>query len=254
MATEETKDSYKYVPGFFNYIESGATASAKVVVDVLRSALHPKSVLDVGCGRGAWLSVWKDAGTEVLGVDGDYVERDSLLIEPGEFLAKDISRPFDLSRQFDMVQCLEVAEHVEEENGVTLVQNLAAHGNVILFSAAVPGQGGENHVNEKPLEYWREKFASCGLVPFDYVRPLVKNDKRVEPWYRYNTILYVRRSLIATLPRQVAATAVAEGDRIRDYSPPVWRIRKAVLRILPVGIVTMLARVKHAILIRFRSR
>ena len=91
----------------------------------------------------------------MTGVDGPYVDRCKLLIDAGDFHAADLAAPIDLGRQFDLVQSLEVAEHLPAAKAEQFVETLTAHGSRILFSAAVPGQGGENHINEQLPDYWR---------------------------------------------------------------------------------------------------
>ena len=68
-------------------------------------------------------------------------------------------------------------------------------GRFILFSAAVPGQGGEHHVNEQPYDYWRKRFAEAGFTAYDFVRPRIAADNGISFWYRYNIILFVRDEL-----------------------------------------------------------
>src|SRR5215469_3474240 len=109
--------SYKYDDEFFDFVEASAGKSAaafiEVVVKDLLSGLLPQSVIDVGCGRGVWGAEWRRRGvTRCLGVDGEYVPRSSLLIPEADCLPRDLAKPFDLGRRFDLVQCLEVAEHV----------------------------------------------------------------------------------------------------------------------------------------------
>jgi 2-polyprenyl-3-methyl-5-hydroxy-6-metoxy-1,4-benzoquinol methylase len=140
-----------YRPEFFDYIERGSLRSAATVIPIIRSLARVESVLDIGCGRGAWLSEWRRQGVgDVAGADGSYVDQASLAIPVEQFIATDLSQPIDLRRRFDLVQCLEVAEHLPADSADTLVDSLVRHGSVILFSAAVPGQGGEHHVNEQP--------------------------------------------------------------------------------------------------------
>lgn len=232
----------KYDDVFFDYVDAGAIRSAQVIVVRLFAALRPSSVLDVGCGRGGWLSTWKSAGcTLVQGIDGDYVDRSRLYIAPDAFRPTDLSAPFDLGRRFDLVQCLEVAEHIVPAYGSGLIDSIVRHGDVVLFSAAVPGQGGTTHVNERPLDYWRGLFAARGYAPFDALRPQVHADQRIEPWYRFNTILYANSAGQATLPADIKDSLVPEGIALADFGPLSWRLRKAVLRHLPVGAVNQAA-------------
>ena len=141
---------------FLRYMESSGRPSAAAIVPLLQQMLPIASVVDVGCANGAWVAEWLRRGvSDAVGVDGEYVDQSSLVIPPECFHAADLSRPFSLGRRFDLVQCLEVGEHIPAEYADVFVGNLVDHGNLVLFSAATPGQGGEYHVNEQPMEYWR---------------------------------------------------------------------------------------------------
>ncbi len=232
----------KYDDDFFDYVDTGAIQSAQVIVARLFAALRPASVLDVGCGRGGWLGVWAAAGcASVQGVDGDYVDRTRLHIPQDAFRSTDLAAPFDLGRRFDLVQCLEVAEHLAPAHATVLIDSIVRHGDVVLFSAAVPGQGGTQHINERPLNYWRELFAARGFVAFDAVRPHIHTDRRIEPWYRFNTVLYANPAGQATLPADIREARVAEGTTLTEFGPLSWQLRKAILRHLPVGVIDQAA-------------
>jgi SAM-dependent methyltransferase len=239
--------SHEYKDDFFDYINAGSTASARVICPLLVRWLSPTSLLDVGCGAGAWCKQWSESGVaNVRGVDGEYVNLSALLINEDQFTSRDLSQSFDLSERFDLVTSLEVAEHVAESSAKLFVENLARHGDAVMFSAAVPGQGGEFHVNEQPLEYWRAHFAALGFRCFDPVRPRVVENALVEPWYRYNTLLYVRGAKVDSLPREILDTEVIAGSAIKGMAPLSWRARNAILRNLPEPIVSALVQVKHA--------
>ncbi|HUF08252.1 MAG TPA: class I SAM-dependent methyltransferase [Rhodothermales bacterium] len=176
---------------FFARLETLALRSAEVVVPILLDFIRPRSVVDVGCGTGAWLSVFMDHGVDdVLGIDGDYVDRERLLIPPDRFLAADLANPLNLDRRFDLVLSLEVAEHLPEMAAEGYVESLTRLGSTVLFSAAIPGQGGTNHVNEQWPEYWAGLFETSGFFPVDYLRDKIWDNKTVAWWYAQNAILY----------------------------------------------------------------
>jgi len=238
---------YEYRADFYNYLASFAINSAERVVPRLAGMFPIRSVVDFGCGHGAWLSVWQNAGVSITGVDGSYVDRRHLRIDPGYFHAADLAEPIDLGRRFDLVQSLEVAEHLPAAKAQQFVDTLTAHGSCVLFSAAVPGQGGEHHVNEQPLDYWRAMFRQKGFVAVDCLRPLIVGDAEIEPWYRYNIVPYVAEDHLAALPEMLRSRRVADADRLDDYRPLPYRLRHALMRRLPVGAVSQLSRLRASL-------
>jgi hypothetical protein len=238
---------HNYDDKFFDYIGRGARRSAQHVIPFLRAHLHVSSIVDIGCGRGVWVDEWRRSGVEdALGVDGDYVSSDRLVMPKERFLAFDLSKPIRLGRRFDLVQSLEVAEHLPASAAEVFIDTLVAHSDIILFSAAAPGQGGEFHVNEQPYEYWRAKFATRGYQVVDCVRPNILGIRSVEPWYRYNTFLYVDEKAVDKIPLTFRQMQVPREEIIADLAPIAWRLRNSALRWFPQPVVQRIARLKHA--------
>src|SRR5262245_15551279 len=105
--------SHVYSTDFYDYIDAGSRASARVVAGLMLGEMKVGSLLDIGSGHGAWAAEWLKAGVkDVIAVDGDYVERDQLAIPSANFRAHDLTTSLDLGRRFDLVQSLEVAEHL----------------------------------------------------------------------------------------------------------------------------------------------
>jgi SAM-dependent methyltransferase len=238
---------YEYSADFYRYLASFAARSARAVVPRLTAFLPVRSVVDFGCGQGAWLSVWRSTGASVVGVDGPYVDPNRLLIDAAAFHAADLAQPIDLGRRFDLVQSLEVAEHLPAARAEQFIATLTAHGPCVLFSAAIPGQGGENHINEQPPGYWRAIFRKRGYVAIDCLRPQLVNDPAVERSYRYNMMLYVTEPHLASLPEAVRACRVRDGEALVDYRPFSYRLQNAVVRRLPLEAVNRLARLKASL-------
>jgi SAM-dependent methyltransferase len=157
-----------------------------------------KSLLDVGCGRGTWVRAAIRHGLEdVLGVDGVAVPEQRLLFPKDRFQQRDLRAPFDLRREFDLLTCLEVAEHLPAESAPHLVVSLTKHSRRILFAAACPGQPGQHHVNCQWPDYWQALFNQHGYTCSDWPRWLIWMDQRIEPWYRQNTFFAERQPELA---------------------------------------------------------
>ena len=242
-----------YSGGFYDYIDAGSRASARTVARLLLGEVRIGSLLDVGSGHGAWAAEWLAAGvTDVVAVDGDYVARDRLAIPSDRFRPHDLLQPLDLDRRFDLVQSLEVAEHLPDAAADGFVDTLTRHGNLVLFSAAVPHQGGEHHVNEQPLSYWRAKFAARGYAPYDWLRPRIAADRAVMPWYRFNTLLYANTDGAARLSPAIGSTRVAEGAPVDVSGDLSWRTRRTLVRLIPPVLVKPIAMAKASVEARFR--
>jgi hypothetical protein len=113
-------------------------------------------------------------------------------MDQSHFKVQDLTRPWNLGRKYDLVICLEVAEHLPDSASDLLVETLTKHGDVIIFSAAIPGQGGQNHVNEQWTSYWQNKFSKLGFYFHDVLRPLIWTNKSIEWWYKQNMFLVTR--------------------------------------------------------------
>lgn len=180
-----------YTPEFFKTKLVDSYISAKHIVSFVLEFLSIRSVLDVGCGTGHFLRAFYEAGvTEIEGVDGNYVPRDQLVIKPEIFQTVDLAREFDLRRKYDLVVSLEVAEHLPADSADGFVNSLTRHGSVILFSAALPGQGGIGHINEQWPSYWAQRFEKCGYKAYDIFRPRLWDNREVAWWYRQNLLLF----------------------------------------------------------------
>ena len=186
-----------YDRAFFSAQSDGSSRSARVVVPLVLTLVQDvSSVVDVGCGTGGWLSVFKEHGVgRVRGLDGGgAVGRGQLEIEPEEFTGADFELPLEIDEGFDLCVCLEVAEHLTDRAAPQLVKNLCELSDVVLFSAALVGQGGINHINERWPSYWATHFKAAGYRPFDIVRGRLWYDARVEWWHRQNLLLFANES------------------------------------------------------------
>jgi SAM-dependent methyltransferase len=190
-----------YTVDFFEKHREGARKSARAIVPMVMEWVRPRSVVDVGCGTGTWLSSFREFGVEeIFGVDGPDALQSRLEIAPSQFLAFDLGTPLRIARQFDLVVSLEVAEHLPAECAGLFVESLTRLGPVVLFSAAIPFQGGTHHVNEQWPAYWAKHFGGHGYVPFDCLRRRIWQNEAVEWWYAQNILLFGKEERIAEYP------------------------------------------------------
>ncbi len=218
MVTEKT---YKHIE------EEHNVHAATEVVPYLMQVFNPASVLDVGCGIGTWLSQFKKAGVKrITGIDNPYVNVNLLLryLRKEEFSPHDLTRPFDLKQRFDLVMSLEVAEHLPETSAAAFIESLTKHGDIIIFSAAVPYQEGQNHINEQWPEYWQALFHKHGYVAFDFLREEFWNNKKVDIWYRQNMIIYAKPS------NQLLENFSPAVNKLAKIHPELFELRMKKLK------------------------
>jgi SAM-dependent methyltransferase len=224
----------EYSPQFYHRLKSGSRNSAKAVVPVVFQLVRPHSVVDVGCGTGAWLAEFERQGvSDILGVDGAHIPVDQLEIDPGSFLAAEFTQPFRLRGQFDLAVSLEVAEHLKPSQSEQFVETLTNLAPIVLFSAAIPYQGGEHHVNEQWPAYWVERFAAHNYVALDPFRRWLWERSDVDWWYAQNLLLFVRQDRASKLPR-LSSLIQCDSDiqtyiHPRNYLNHAWQNR--VLRV-----------------------
>ena len=171
------------------------TNAAEIIVPEIIRLFEPKSVIDVGCGIGSWLKVYKQNGIiEFLGIDGFHIKSKDLLIDDRFFIPTDLEtlRPDDF-KKFDICQCLEVAEHLSENAAIRFIENLTSLSDIIIFSAAVPGQTGENHKNEQPFSYWVDIFRLFNFDCYDIFREKYWSNPKIEWWYKQNMFSFIKQ-------------------------------------------------------------
>jgi SAM-dependent methyltransferase len=190
--------SSAYTNTFFARRKSETWEAALRIVPHVLEYTQPGSVVDVGCATGEFLAAFGDNGIEdIYGIDGAYVQKNLLVIPQEKFRPLDLNRPFTLDRTFDLAVCLEVAEHLRPQSAAHFIASLSKLAPVILFSAAIPYQGGTSHLNEQWPEYWAELFQQHGFVPVDALREHIWLDRGISIVYRQNMLFFCKEEVFA---------------------------------------------------------
>lgn len=150
-----------------SFYEGGACQStgrsADAIVALLNARWAPRSVFDFGCGQGWLLGAFQKLGVEAMGCEGSAMGVKRCPKDTVVFQA-DLRQPLAINRTFELVICVEVAEHLPARAEKTLVASIAnAASNRVLFSASGPGQDGDDHINLKPPEHWVALFRTHGF-------------------------------------------------------------------------------------------
>jgi hypothetical protein len=195
----------RYDRQFYEARCDGSLQSARAIVPIILHYFSVRSVVDIGCGIGTWLKVFEENGiSNILGIDGPHIDHDMLVIRKEKFVAADLRNQLSVPGYYDLALSLEVAEHLPKELSTAFVMSLTAAAPVVLFSAAVPGQPGIEHINAQWQDYWRAIFRDRSYVALDIVRPTIWGRQDVDYWYQQNTIIYCHDTIAATrsdLPR-----------------------------------------------------
>ena len=183
-----------------------------------------RSVVDIGCGVGSWLATFAANGvTDFHGFDGAHINSAFLQIPSERFTSADLTQPLSISRRYDLALSLEVAEHLDPEVADRHIDQLTRLAPVVLFSAAIPGQGGMHHVNEQWPEYWAARFAALHYRAVDALRPqLARFSTKVEFWYAQNILLYVEESVLSNYPKLSSLVLATHADSLAWVHPAAY--------------------------------
>jgi hypothetical protein len=192
MSDEELRDYVNhwewrkmYSTTYYHKICQGSIESAKIVMELL--CFRHDFVLDVGCGVGEW----HNGNPNYYGIDYQ-VKKEDLLIPFDHFKECNLDKDFpEINQKYDLVLCLEVAEHLRPHRAEGLVKTLCSLSDKVLFSAAIPFQGGIGHVNEQWQSWWANLFKQNGFGVSPN-QPDIRNANGVELWYKNNMVLYER--------------------------------------------------------------
>lgn len=186
-----------YNDDFYTYQKNEGITHGMIILGFFNKYFNFNSIVDFGCGTGNFLGAALEMGIkDIVGIDGDYVDKKYLVFPEENFknfnLAED---KIDLKKKYDVAICLEVLEHIDAKFEDNAVDNIVRHADTLLISAGHPGQGGTNHINEKPASHWVKKFTDRGY-DFIEVRGHFWDNEKIPTWYRANLLFFYKKDKV----------------------------------------------------------
>jgi len=222
----------KYTTAFYKELENNSYKSAKAILPFVYEQVKPKSVIDIGCGTGEWLKVWsEDFGiTDFRGVEGPYVKNEFIKISADKLILHDLKTTYTETRKYDLAMSLEVGEHLPTAVSESYVKSLTLLSDVVLFSAALPGQEGTYHINEQYPEFWAALFLKFDFLPVDFLRSLVWNLPGVEYWYKQNLLMFIHKTKLSTFPLLDQNSKTVNPGYLFRLHPDLYDIKRKQLK------------------------
>jgi len=212
-----------YSSEFYADMEVTSITSAKEIIPLLIDRYKPTSVVDVGCGTGAFaLEFIKNGINDVLGYEGVWMREADTLLQKDKYIYWDITQEIRTTRIFDLCLCLEVAEHLDYLSARTLVSTLTTLSSRVVFSAAIPRQGGNHHVNEQWPKFWAQLFAEKGYILEWDPRLSIWNNLNIAACYRQNLLIFEKSSDRETIIPLSLVHPEAWELAMKYRKTPIW--------------------------------
>lgn len=248
---------YTYTIDFYESVNQRASETAKLVFEILNNYVRVESIVDAGCGSGAWIRTALEEGFEkAYGLDLtssiDLINKNpdfKAQLDSGriKLIERDfVSNPISEFPKADLAVCLEVLEHLPPSTADSLVSRLTEASDFVIFSAAQPGQGGTYHINEQELRYWVDQFAKYDFEPFDPFREILSQSKFVPRFYSLNMLLMVSKVALSTGDKIIDRTSLLDV-KVKDFQELdkktfLEKVRYKLITKLPVSTVTWLSK------------
>lgn len=188
-----------YSKNYYSRHANGSLNSANRILSLLSEFIHPNSVADIGCGTGTWgFTAEKIWGAQIFAFDRHRYDDCDMYISAEKYFQCDLRQKTRLGR-YDLAICVEVIEHIDQNYEDIVIDNLCACSDTLLFSGALPFQGGTGHINERPFSYWLEKFNMRGYTMIQDIRWSIWDQSDIEIWYR-NNIMFLMKTTTKNKP------------------------------------------------------
>jgi len=248
----------RYTQNFYESVSARADLASKAIFSIFGDLFEVASIKDIGCGNGTWLreSLNNNSIRSRIGYDLSSAIESSIPFNNEDI----IFRETDLELKncdFDFTEltlCLEVAEHLTSESAIRLVERICDKSNFVIFSAATPGQGGFNHINEREFKYWISLFNSRGYIAFDIFREKIQSQTRIPTFYRNNIFLFIKTQEFNRLKevnfiKFSKLVPLSSNDQIADYRNRIQLLQAFIVSKLNFKVVNRMSKIKFIALL-----
>lgn len=209
--TQSAEDIPNYSHKYFDKHKMAARKSARHVVPFVMSVIRPISIADIGCGSGQWTKEFISNGVKrAYAFDAFASPCWGVADNSVDFQKIDLEDCVADFPDVELVCWLEVAEHLSKSSCNRILSYIVERTDAILFSCAVPGQGGTGHISERRLSDWVSDFKEFGFCCQDILRPRFWNDENISWWYRQNAVIFAKENSVAS-------------NAIRSFRLPTFR-------------------------------
>lgn len=169
---------------------------------LIRDVFQPKSVLDFGCGPGALLHLLDELGVYGEGIDFSRYARESAPESVRDRIhILEADGPVDLGRQYDLVICREVFEHLTVRQVRSAVTNICRLSSRFVYvttrysrdPADLLSVQTEPEVDPSHISLLNKDFLRC-LFVLEGFRSRRDLEARMD-WKNYGRVLVLERAL-----------------------------------------------------------
>ena len=239
----------KYNSRFYNSVSQRGANAAQIVANTISKSIKPMSIIDIGSGEGIWLNTMAKKfprvkylmAVDLQNHDSSYLQELRNLDVEFEFKVQNFEISTHLpGSSYDLAICLEVLEHLNKHSAEKLAKEISDKCSLLIFSAAMKGQGGTHHINEQPLEYWVNLFTSLGYVPLDVLRPALTENAYVANYYKFNMLIFwhPENTIKNNTSIDIENLLTSNLPFIKDIRPLSVRVRYGIVKFLPAWAVT----------------
>lgn len=192
---EHLNKQYSFLPPRCNFegIKEEETPFAKNLSTWIKRNFDGKKIIDLGCGPGIYVDEMVNLGLNATGY-----EPDTRTLK----YSKNVRNKslFEVEDPSDLVIFMEVAEHIPSDRNDEIVESIFRNmkdDGVLIWTAAVPGQGGDGHINCQTKDFWLKKLEKAGLVNDEEIQEnllnFVKSDPNTMGWFLNNLIVMKKK-------------------------------------------------------------